>query len=384
MKDIFNKEFISIFVVAFLLYLCMNMTQPILPRYLQTLDASIIIIGFISSLFAIVALSLRPISGQVVDNENKKIILIFSSLLVMISMTGYYYSTSTLLIGFFRGMHGFAWAFGSTVCMTIAINSLPEERLNEGIGIYGLGQIIAAAIAPSLGIFIADTVSYGALFLLAAFFAFVALLISIFISIKKSYGKKNYNFKINNIIAIEALLPSSLTLCNQLIYGALATYIIIYGESIGIYGISFFFTIYSITIIVSRIFITNFSRCVGEKMMTIICELLIVFGVIVIFVAFDLWVFNLAAILIGFGFSGCQPLLMAQSVQRVDELRRGVASSTNYIGTDIGMIIGSFGSGFIVNILGYRSMFIITILPLLFMLIIYSKSNRFTNYCNTK
>lgn len=374
MKGIFNKGFISIFIIAFLLYLCMNMTQPILPRYLQTFDTSIVVIGFISSLFAIVAVSLRPISGQIVDNEDKKIILIFSSFLVMVSMIGYYFSINTLMIGIFRGLHGFAWAFGSTVCMTIAINSLPKDSLNEGVGIYGLGQIIAAAIAPSLGIFLADTVGYHFLFLTSSVCAVIAFIISLSISIKGSNVRKSYNLNINNIIAKEAILPSSLTLCNQLIYGALATFIIIYGESIGVYEISFFFTIYSITIIMSRFLLTSISRVVGEKMVTILCEFFIVCGIICIFFASSSFLFNVAAVLIGIGFSGCQPLLMAQSVKCVSSLRRGVASSTNYIGTDIGMIIGSFGSGLIVNIIGYRNMFILTLIPLLLMLFVYGKT----------
>ncbi|MGL5978336.1 MAG: MFS transporter [Erysipelotrichaceae bacterium] len=373
MSKVFTRNFTSIFIIAFLLYLCINMTQPILPRYLDSMQVSTVAIGFISSLFALVALCMRPFSGQIVDHEKKKKVLIFSIVIVLFSMIGYYIAVDYKMIGFFRGLHGFAWAFGSTVCMTIAVNTLDKDHVAEGIGVYGLGQILAAALAPSIGIAIADAFGYQTLFLCTVGFASIALLLACFIQVKETPSKQPYAFKLNNIIAKEALLPSALTMCNQLIYGALSTFLILFGESINVFNVSFFFTIYSLSILISRVFITRLSKRIGAFRTIVLCEISIVIGMVVIFFAQSIGYFLVAGVCIGLGFSGAQPLLMSESVRCVREDRRGVASSTNYIGTDIGMFLGSYATAYLVNLFGYNVMFLLVPLPLVLGLLVWKR-----------
>ena len=63
-----------------------------------------------------------------------------------------------LLIAF-RILHGVAFAFSGTVNVTMIASLVPRSRLGEGVGYYGLVNIFATAIGPSLGLSLGDALS---------------------------------------------------------------------------------------------------------------------------------------------------------------------------------------------------------------------------------
>ena len=65
----------------------------------------------------------------------------------------------------------------------------------------------------------------------------------------------------------------------------------------------------------------------------------------------------LAAIIKAFGQGVAQPALQAESIRHLGQQRRGVTSSTFYIGANIGQGIGPILGSFILNSWGYTTMF---------------------------
>ena len=58
---------------------------------------------------------MRPLSGQIVDNENRLKLLRLVLTFVLVSVIGIMLSKSYWLLVFFRALHGFAWGIGSTL-----------------------------------------------------------------------------------------------------------------------------------------------------------------------------------------------------------------------------------------------------------------------------
>ena len=84
----------------------------------------------------------------------------------------------------------------------------------------------------------------------------------------------------------------------------------------------------------------------------------------------SLLMFLLAAFIAAFGFGACQPVILTYSMKCVSPERRGAASSTNYIGTDLGILTGPVIAGFLVDHLGYVLMWRIMIIPVMIALTI--------------
>ena len=70
-----------------------------------------------------------------------------------------------------------------------------------------------------------------------------------------------------------------------------------------------------------------------------------------------LWIMLLAAVLKAVGQGSGQISLQSACIKRVDALRVGVATSTYYIGADIGQGLGPIVAGKISSLMGYGRMF---------------------------
>lgn len=84
---------------------------------------------------------------------------------------------------------------------------------------------------------------------------------------------------------------------------------------------------------------------------------------VVISIAHTLPVFLLAAVISAFGYGTCAPAGQTLCMKCVSPDRRGTASSTSYIGEDIGNILGPILSGTLVTSFGYHSMWLMMIIP---------------------
>jgi MFS family permease len=85
----------------------------------------------------------------------------------------------------------------------------------------------------------------------------------------------------------------------------------------------------------------------------------------------NIWLFLSAAFINAFGYGGCQPAIQAVCLKSVPGERRGAASCTSYIGSDIGNLVGPVVAGFLISslgatdmIAGYRYMWLIMIIPI--------------------
>ena len=74
-------------------------------------------------------------------------------------------------------------------------------------------------------------------------------------------------------------------------------------------------------------------------------------------------VFALAAVLKALGLGTAQPALQARSLNSVPASRRGAASCTYYLGTDVGQALAPVAGGLAVQAAGYGGMFLMAALP---------------------
>jgi MFS family permease len=84
--------------------------------------------------------------------------------------------------------------------------------------------------------------------------------------------------------------------------------------------------------------------------------------------------FILSGVISAFGFGVCHPSLQTLCMRLVPKERRGVASNTSYLGTDLGFLVGPTLGGAIITLvqstggsvlLGYSVMFAVMIVPIL-------------------
>lgn len=367
-----NRQFVSIFVIAFLIYFSNFMLAQTLPKYAHDLGATAQVIGLLSGIFAMCALLIRPVSGQMVDNENKKLLLRMVIGIIILAVTGLTFSKQVWMLILFRGLNGFGWGVGSTLCMTMASGCFARENLGAGIGIYGLGQTIAQAFAPMVALEVVRLYSYNFLYQFNVIICIAAFGLTFFIkSDEPEKIERRYSVNLRKMVCFPAIPPTMLTLCNFMAQSSITAFLVIFADSIGVIGIGLFFTVQAGTILLTRPFWGKAADKYGFVKALVPCEILIALGLASIFLSHALWHFMIAAVLMGAGTAGSQPVLMSECIKRAPPSQRGSASNTSYIGTDIGVFIGSNLAGFVVAWTGYRNLYLLFTMPIIISTLVY-------------
>lgn len=412
----FGLIFILLSVVNLITAFGFSMISTIISPYAMAIGASLSIAGIMAGIFSISALFIRPISGFVIDIFNKWNMCIVSVVLICIAFLGYTLAPNVAFMLFVRILHGFAFGINGTVCMVLVSDCVPKERLGEGLGYFGIGQIIAQICGPNLGIIIKGRFSYQFLFGLIAILTLAAIALLLFakskcnsnpiyknsknvlassnvesndalnsdnatnsnstlnnnntlannniLDNKANFSNRNLlkekvtkRLKLDNLIAKECMVYALIAGLFSLGNGITNSFLVLLGEERTIRNIGWFFTINAIVLLLLRLLI---GKVIDRMNLVIIVNLsLIVTGISMFMIAGStgITLILLSAILKAIGQGGGQLSLQSACLRKVDALRIGIASSTYYIGADIGQGFGPIIGGKLSEAYSYKIMF---------------------------
>jgi len=118
-----------------------------------------------------------------------------------------------------------------------------------------------------------------------------------------------------------------------------------------------FFTAYSIMMVVIRPFVGVLLDKKGLSIIMYPALALATLGMVLLGSATTIWMVIIASILKALGQGAGTPSIQAYSIKLIGKERAGVASSTCYIGQDIGNSIAPIIGGFVAVQYGYAQMF---------------------------
>ncbi len=380
-NNLWNRHYITLFIVNILISMTLYMTNTLMVGYLSGKGIAEVTVGSIVGMMSMASMCIRPFSGWITDRFSKKGLLVFFLGLYALVMLGYCVVNSVLIYYILRVLQGMAFGIVTTATMAYVSDFIPKGRIGEGIGFFGLGQSIAAAIGPFVGIRLSRIWNENFPFYGAVLSLTTALLLVVFLLPKdpeKYQEMGQYHFSFNNFIAKEALLYAVITVAISAVNGIETSYIVSYALSISIGDISWYFTISAIALFLSRFFfgrITDkhsFAFALYPGIIMIVLALMLLGSVSVYPYTI---IMALAAVFKAIGVGILQPALQANCLKSVEPERRGVASSTYYIGTDLGQGMSTVAAGHLISTCGYSGMYLCYILPLLVVSILYSAAN---------
>jgi MFS family permease len=359
---ILNYTFVGVFFANMLLYLGQQMSNSILPLYAEYLGAPAAEIGIVASAYAITALIFKLVSAPAIDTFNRKYILAAAIMLMAVAFIGFNFSSSVPMLIFFRLLQGTGQAFTATCCLALAADALPREKLATGIGYFSIAQAVMQAIGPTIGLKLKDVIGFNMTFITGAAIMTAAVLFTM--SLKISFTKtKKFTFSLNSIIAKEALIPAILLFFLSISFFTITSFIAIYGkQSVGS-NIGYFFMVNAVTLLFTRPLIGKMADQYGHIKVMLPTMVLFALSLLLISISSSLLMFIVAAFLNAFGYGACQPAIQSLCMKRVLKERRGAASCTSYIGTDLGSLLGPVLAGAIAGWIGYAKMWRLMTIP---------------------
>ena len=368
-NKLFNRTYIILIVVNLITTFGFSMISSIVSSYAVFLGADLTMAGALAGVFSLSALGIRPITGVSLDILNKKNMCILSTIMICISFIGYSFVQNIPMLFLFRVIHGTAFGVSSASSMALVSEYIPKERLGEGLGYFGLGNVLSRISGPYVGILIRDKYGYRSLFLIISVFTVLAVILLLGVKVKKrEYGSIKDVFSSiqpKNLLVKECIVYALIAGLFSLGNGITSSFLVLLGDERGIANIALFFSVNAAALLILRL---TAGKLVDRANLTFIVIISLVSTSTAMFLiggASSLPIILLAAVLVALGQGTGQLSLQAACIRKVDVTKIGVATSTYYIGADIGQGLGPIIGGRISDLLDYRMTFYATAIIML-------------------
>ena len=383
-QTIWTRNFICMMLANFMLQMSNFATSTLVSTYATFLGAAPTLMGFLTGMFYGISLVLRPVAGPVQTRMNHRKLMIAVFVLGCIVNAGYTFFHSIPMFLAFRVLHGVQYAFFGSLSMTIAADSVPDEKLASGLGIFALSGAVSQAIAPQLGISLVawGMAQRGEDFGYTVLFAFgtVMLVLGLIPLLIMRDGKRERapaaaaaeGKWYQQIISRHAIMPAVVMMLIMMSFSNFNGFMVPFGAELHIDNIGIFFTVFAGAMLVIRPIGGWLSDKLGLRNVLLPAIALFCVSFLVIGSATAIPMILVGAILAAVGFGTGNPMTQALSVQTETRARRAVASNTLYVGMDIGFFMGPLLGGIIRDVMGsYKAVILGGSVPLAVALVIF-------------
>ena len=376
-KSIYTKDVILVMAASFFFMFSTMFVNPLINGYAKSLGASSAFAGVIVGIMSIASMFLRPIAGNLTDKLSKYCLSLIGGILIMIGVIGYVIAPASNWLLIFRLINGAGFVL-CTVCMSTWLAFLvPRAHVGQAMGFYGLMNALAMAVAPALAINVYQKTGYRLALIASAIAAFMMVIIIQFVgnraNPKKVTAKKkagsSHQFK---IIQKNVLPIAMLTTLFAFPYFATQADLVTYAQERHLnVNVGSFFLIYAVVLLVIRIFLKNFFDTVKFGIWFWISIGATLIYLLLLSTMNNNLMMALAAAFMAIGYGVIYSILQSTALLLAPISEQGLASSTFYLGLDIGMAFGPIIMGLISDLLPIKFFYPIQLLLLPLMLIVY-------------
>ncbi len=370
-----NRDMFLAFLSFFLLFLSVALFF-LFPLFLDNFQPSKSRVGLIMGIHSVMAILVRPFIGRTLDVKGgRKVAMAGILLMVAIVPLFHLVESAGFLVLLLRALAGVGWGIAMTATMAMCSDLAPAERMAQSLGIIGVAGIIASAVGPTLTEEIARTYGFGAVFNLSLALLVAAFLCMIFAGeggrprgrARSTRMPRFGQFSIG-VLVIIAVMPS----LHGAIRGALINFIALFGTSVGFSRVGPFFLAFSAAAILTRLGFGDLSDRYGRKQVISPAACLIGLNLFWIAQVETYWVFVGSGFIAGLGQGLIFPALSTYIIDFLGPGNKGLALGLYLSFFDLGMGLGSPFFGWISDMAGYRNMYAIAGVLLLFWTLVFA------------
>jgi MFS family permease len=384
-EKIWTRDFVTIFIVSFVMSMGQFMMNTLIPKYTYQLGGDATVVGMVTGIFAVTALGIRPVAGPAMDYFRKDRLLTLSIGLITISFVCYGFAGGVPMLVAARLIHGLGIGLSAPLSLALVTNILPAGKIASGLGAFSLGSVIASAFGPSMGLKLADAIGYNYTFFICT--ALMAVCFGLSFGIRADIPEPADRFRISmkQIIAPEVILLTLVIFFQMIAFSSINSFIAIFGGLLGVADIGLYFTASAVCLVVIRPFSGRIADKFGLDKLIIPGLFIFIGALILTSFCNSLPMFILAGAVTALGFGVSEPLIQTMNMQLVPKARRGAAGNTNYLGVDVAMLIGPPLGGLIITgvqtatgseLLGYSVMYRFMVLPAIVAVVLFIVSRK--------
>ena len=350
-----RSAFAGVFAATLLCFLAVGAVLPVLPRYVTgPLGAGDFAVGLVTGAFAFTAVIGRPIGGRIADRRGRRLVVVTGLLLTALAGLLYYLPLGVGGLVFARLVLGIGDGWVFTAGLAWAVDVSPLERRGQLIALYGLGVWGGLSFGPLIGEGLFHAGGYDLVWAFAAASPLAGALVARVVPDRREASVPEGP---QRLLPLPAIRPGIALLLAQIGYAALAGFIVLHLDEIGVGHGAAVFTAFAITVVAARLLLSWLPDRVGPRVSVALAATGQAIGLVLIAVTGSLGVALAGALFMGAGFSLSFPSLALLVLQRVDERSRGAAMGAFTAFFDVGVGIGGPLAGAVSATAGYPAAF---------------------------
>ena len=374
---LWTKDFIIVSGVNFLVTLVFYLLIVIIGVYaVGEYGATASEAGLITGLFIVGALAGRLFTGRSIESLGRKRTLFTGLILFALTTALYFIQLGIPFLMLTRFLHGAAMGMASTATGTIVAQTIPATRKGEGVGYFSMSATLATAIGPFIGLYMSSKTGMTAIFGLCLAVSFIALTVALFLRVPEAEAvpevHEKKGFSLSGIVELRAIPIALVTMVVAFCYSGVLSFIGSYAIEIDLVSAaSFFFLIYSFSVLLSRPFTGRLMDVKGANAVMYPAFVLFAAGLVLLGTAQNGLMLLASGILIGLGFGNMQSCTQAVAVKLTPPHRMGLATSTFFIALDAGLGFGPFLIGFLIPYMSFSTLYLILALVVIVSALLY-------------
>ena len=321
-------------------------------------------IGIIMGVFALSSVLCRPWISDMIDRIGRKRSYTFGCMIMSVipliyllfrgELSNFY--LSLILVRIFHGV-GLAICF--TAAFTYIADIVPEGRLNEGIGMFGITGLTGLAIGPIIGETIIRAFGFSIFFLAATGIATLGLLLTL--PLPESFMHVSHESSQSFFSVLRMRRPLTVAVL-ALLFGfglsASGSFISPFAKEQDLAFISLYYISYSSAAVLTRLLGGRLADRIGEERIIPYAQILTGGGLLILILLGGNTILALSGFMSGCGHGFLFPCLNSLAIRDEPISIRGKITGVFTGGIDSGAFIGSIILGYIGEWAGFRALFL--------------------------
>jgi MFS family permease len=382
-EKVYSKDVVLVMAASFFFMFSNMYCNPLINGYAQELGASSAFAGVIVGMMSIVAMFLRPIAGNLTDRFSKYQLSFIGGALSFLGVLGYVITPNSGLLLLFRLINGAGYVL-CTVCMTTWLSYLvPFSHVGEAMSFYGIMNALAMAFAPAVSINLYRTIGYRDAIIISALSALMMVVTIQFVGNRAkptttARTAQNHHFK---IIQRDSVPVACLVALFAIPYFATQADIVTYTEQRHLpIAVGAYFLIYAAVLLLIRLFLRNQFDTVRFGPWLITSTVATAFYLVMLTIMRTNWEMALAAAGMAFGYGIIYSVCQSTAMMLAPQEERGLASSTFFLGLDVGMSLGPIVGGIIDSTMPVKYFYPVMLVIIPLILVIFFANRQKLNH----
>jgi MFS family permease len=272
-----------------------------------------------------------------------------------------------------RIIHGMGFAICLTAAFTYIGDLIPEGRLNEGLGVFGVSGITGTAVGPAVAELVIDEFGFQMLFIASGMMAALALLIHLPLAETFVHDLRKPPISFFSVLKVRRI--SLIALLAVLFGFGLAAsngFVSPFASERQIGFVSMYYIAYSSSAVLTRLLGVRLADRLGEDRIIPYAMVLTGLGLASLVFLGGSLILVLAGLMAGCGHGFLYPALYALAIRDGPTAIRGKITGVFTGSIDAGVFIGSIILGFIGQWAGFQALFLCAGCALLAARVLYS------------